>query len=102
MNVVNPEQGVGINDLTLQNNIVYGWTQGISVNGSLQDGITGRNALNNVQVLNNDFQQATVTPVVVHRNGCQRRLGRPGRTTATTRWPPTPPRPLFPPGRDGH
>ena len=89
-NVVNPEQGVGINDLTLQNNIVYGWTQGISINGALSRRITGRNALNN-------SRSSTTTSSRRPRPRSSRTATastsprKPGRTTATTRWPPIPP-----------
>ena len=67
-NAVNPSQEVGINDLTIQNNVVYGWTKGITTNAGLVDGATGRNGVNNLVVRNNDFQQTALTPVVEHNN----------------------------------
>ena len=67
-NAVNPTQEVGINDLTIQNNVVYGWTKGITTNGGLVDGATGRTGVNGLIVRNNDFQQTLLTPVVEHNN----------------------------------
>ncbi len=65
-NSFNPATAVGINDLTLQDNIVYGWTQGVYINPALANGGTGRYALDDVSFLNNDFQQVAATPIVEH------------------------------------
>src|SRR5205814_466577 len=67
-NVDNPEQGVGINDLTLQNNVVWGWTKGLTINAGMVDGATSRNGINGLLVANNDFQNAAATPVLEHGN----------------------------------
>ena len=52
----------------IQNNVVYGWTKGITTNGGLVDGATGRNGVNGLVVRNNDFEQTLLTPVVEHNN----------------------------------
>ncbi|HEX8912777.1 MAG TPA: Calx-beta domain-containing protein [Humisphaera sp.] len=43
----NPGQAVGVNNLTVANNVVYGWAQGLRISGV---------SPNNLQVRNNDFQ----------------------------------------------
>jgi hypothetical protein len=65
-NTVNPETAVGINDLTIQNNIVYGWTRGVYINPGFNLGGTGRWGFKNVQWLNNEFQQVNATPIINH------------------------------------
>ncbi|HEX8914735.1 MAG TPA: hypothetical protein VF796_20455, partial [Humisphaera sp.] len=62
----NPADGVGVNDLTISNNVVYGWTKGVYINPGFVPGGTGRQALNGVSVLNNEFQQVNELPVVIH------------------------------------
>jgi hypothetical protein len=44
----NPGQATGINNLTVSNNVVYGWAQGLRVSGGM--------AVKNLQVRGNDFQ----------------------------------------------
>jgi hypothetical protein len=66
INVTNPQTAVGVNDLTVQNNIVYGWTKGVYINPGFAMGGTGRFAYNNVSFLNNEFQQVNTTPIVSH------------------------------------
>ncbi|HEX8915020.1 MAG TPA: hypothetical protein VF796_21890 [Humisphaera sp.] len=56
-NVTNPDQAVGINDLSIDHNVVYGWSKGLYINDSLVPGGTGQYALNRVTIANNDFQR---------------------------------------------
>ena len=56
-NVTNAGQGVGINNLTIENNIVHNWTQGMTLSGGLNPGGSGYTSLNNLTVRNNDFQR---------------------------------------------
>jgi hypothetical protein len=55
--VTNQSQAVGINDLTITGNVVHNWTRGVYVNKSLVGGGSGYNGINNVKIVNNDFQQ---------------------------------------------
>jgi hypothetical protein len=64
--LTNPDQAVGINDLTVQGNIVYKWTAGLSVQDGMQPGGSGLRALNHLQVINNDFQRIRSGPIVQH------------------------------------
>ena len=50
---------VGINDLTIQNNIVDDWHGGIRIDGGLVPGGTGPTAINNVKIINNSFTSVT-------------------------------------------
>jgi hypothetical protein len=61
----NPQDAVGINDLTLQGNIIYDWYRGIHVDGGFSAGGSGLKAFNDVRVLQNDFQQIP-GPVLTH------------------------------------
>ncbi|MDB5297606.1 MAG: conserved repeat domain protein [Phycisphaerales bacterium] len=60
------DNGVGINDLTVQNNIVYGWSRGLILASGFSPGGTTRFALNNLKVLNNEFESISGNPVVQH------------------------------------
>ncbi len=66
-NSTNRSTEVGLNDLTVKNNIVYSWAQGLSVNQYFAEGGSGYSALNRVSILNNDFQHITSTtqPIVI-------------------------------------
>jgi hypothetical protein len=64
-NVENMSQAVGINDLTLSNNIVYSWSMGLWVVAGQAPG-TGPKALNNLNVINNHFQKIA-TPISILR-----------------------------------
>jgi hypothetical protein len=57
---------VGINNLTIANNVVYGWATNLSVVASLVPGAVGRYALNGLTVSGNDFQSALGSPIVDH------------------------------------
>ncbi len=63
----NPQYAVGENDVTVQNNIVNGWYQGITTSGQFVGGGTGLYALNNLKVQNNDFLNST-NRLVKHDN----------------------------------
>jgi len=52
---------VGINDLTIQNNVIYGWLSAVWTNPIAVPGGTGQYALNGLVVKNNDFQNMTFT-----------------------------------------
>ena len=54
--VTNQNQAVGINDLTIENNVVYDWRQSVRLASNLVPGGSGYNALRNLTVRNNDFQ----------------------------------------------
>jgi hypothetical protein len=59
---------VGLNDLTLQRNTVYGWTYGVTLDATLTPGGTGYLALNNLTVRDNDFQRLSLAPIIAHGN----------------------------------
>jgi hypothetical protein len=67
----NPTQAVGENNVTLENNITFGYREGIETDGRFQDGVSpsiaNLYAYNNVTVQNNTFLQAT-TYEVTHPN----------------------------------
>jgi hypothetical protein len=63
---VNGGAAVGINNLTIQNNVVYRWSRGLSVSGSLRPGGHGPSGLNDLVVRNNDFQAITSYQAVMH------------------------------------
>src|SRR5688572_4823698 len=55
-NLSNPGSGVGINNLTIENNIVHKWYMAVEISGSMKSGGTGTTAMNNLVVRDNDFQ----------------------------------------------
>jgi hypothetical protein len=55
--VTNPADAVGVNDLTIENNVVHDWSYGLYINNALVPGGTGGTALTNVTIRNNDFQR---------------------------------------------
>jgi hypothetical protein len=61
-----PSGTVGINDLTIEKNIILGWAQALYTNPSLIPGSVGPLALNNLTVRNNDFQQTTQSQIITH------------------------------------
>jgi len=61
----NPQDAVGINDLDVEDNIIDNWNNGVFVDSGFQPGGSGLQALNNVQVRNNVFQNIPGT-VVTH------------------------------------
>ena len=56
----NPGQAVGINNLTIANNIVYKWSQGMQISGGV--------SIHNVNITNNDFQAITAFQAVTNAN----------------------------------
>lgn len=62
----NGEQAAGLNDLTVQGNIVYRWSKGLKFDPGFVPGTAGRLALNRVTIRGNDFQQVFDGRVVMH------------------------------------
>ncbi len=59
----NPAKCVGINDLTIENNVINGWRWGIQLDGRFVPGATGLYALNGLTISHNDFVNGTVSLV---------------------------------------
>jgi|GEM_PF-4602299 len=55
-NQTDPQDSVGLNNVMVQNNIVYDWNRGVQVDGDMTPGGTGITAINNVTFTGNDFQ----------------------------------------------
>ena len=55
--VTNQSQAVGVNDLTIEDNVVYNWYRGVYINTAMKGGGSGYNAINNVKIRDNDFQR---------------------------------------------
>ena len=55
-NVSNASSGVGVNNLLIENNVIYDWAQGVSLSGGLKPGGSGYTSLNNLTIRNNEFQ----------------------------------------------
>ncbi|HUU70620.1 MAG TPA: LamG-like jellyroll fold domain-containing protein, partial [Planctomycetota bacterium] len=66
--VSNQQQAVGINDLTIENNIVYDWKQSLRLVSGLVPGGSGFNALRNLTVRGNAFQHLG-TSIIDHQCG---------------------------------
>lgn len=64
--VDNSEDDEGINDLTIRQNVFYGWYQGISVHPELVPGGTGGTRLSGLVVQDNDFQATTSGVLINH------------------------------------
>jgi len=60
-----PSGTVGINDLTIENNVVYNWASPLWVDTRMIPGGIGPFALNNLTVRNNDFQKSFGNNIVV-------------------------------------
>ena len=60
------QPNVGINNLTISGNVVYGWAKNLEIASSLVPGGTGRYALNNVLVRDNHFQAVRDTLIIDH------------------------------------
>ena len=65
-NVTNNSSAVGINDLTIRDNIVFDWYRAVNTNSGLVPGGTGYNALNGLVVANNDAQEVSSAQLVTH------------------------------------
>jgi hypothetical protein len=68
----NLSQSMGVNDLTVRDNIVYDWYSGFSMPSSMRLGGTGHTGVNDVRVEHNDFQNTAIARIV--------RYGRPVNT----------------------
>ena len=64
----NLEDAVGLNDLTVTDNIVYNWYQGISTDSAYVPGAAGFTALNGLTIRGNDFQNTISSRLVLHGN----------------------------------
>jgi hypothetical protein len=64
--ITNPAEAVGINDLTIEKNVVYRWSSAIGFDPKLIPGGSGIDALNSVTIRNNDFQQTLSGVFVYH------------------------------------
>lgn len=61
----NAAQTVGINDLTLEGNVVYRWNAGLQINNDLVPGAAASpRALNGLLVRNNDFQRLYANRII--------------------------------------
>jgi hypothetical protein len=56
--VDNPKGAVGLNDLTIANNVAYGWNHAIGFKGSMVSGGRGAAGINGLVVKNNQFQRS--------------------------------------------
>jgi hypothetical protein len=65
-NPSNPTKDVGLNDLTVARNTVYGWSHGLETDATFVPGGTGHFALNGLTVRDNDFQATQFAPVATH------------------------------------
>ena len=65
----NASEGVGINDLAVERNIVYKWYQGLSIASGYTFGASGNNALNDVVVSDNDFQNTDSQKIINQPQG---------------------------------
>ncbi len=66
--IENPNEAAGLNDLTIENNIIHGWHQALDYSWDFVPGGTGPSALNNLTVRNNDFTANGASPQVVAHN----------------------------------
>jgi hypothetical protein len=64
--LANPQQDVGLNDLTVAGNTIYGWTKGLELESGFDPSSTGPTALSNLTVSYNDIQGLTSTPLLNH------------------------------------
>jgi hypothetical protein len=66
-NVSNADQTVGLNDLRIIGNTVYGWYAALATTSRFEPGGAGLNAYSGVTVKDNDFQQLTSERYLSHR-----------------------------------
>jgi hypothetical protein len=62
----NENEAVGINDLTIENNVVYNWYQAVWLTSGLVPDSTGPHALNGLIVRNNKFSNMISSLIVDH------------------------------------
>jgi hypothetical protein len=65
----NIPDAVGLNDFVVKDNIVYDWYQALSTDSAYVPGASGLNALNNLTVEGNDFQNVMSTSTRLVRHG---------------------------------
>ncbi|HEV8292471.1 MAG TPA: right-handed parallel beta-helix repeat-containing protein, partial [Tepidisphaeraceae bacterium] len=61
-----PSGTTGINDLTIENNVLYNWASALWIDSRMVPGSIGSLALNNLTVRNNDFQMLRDPQMIVH------------------------------------
>ncbi|MDB5333866.1 MAG: hypothetical protein JWP03_5017 [Phycisphaerales bacterium] len=66
-NQTDPQDSVGINDISFKNNIVYNWTTGVEVDSGQKPGGTGLTAFNRVSFTGNEFENLS-GPALKHRD----------------------------------
>ena len=64
----NATNSAGLNDLTLQGNIVYKWYQGLSTSADFVPGGTGQVSLNNLTVRGNDFETLADSRIILQNH----------------------------------
>jgi hypothetical protein len=52
----NPTQSVGLNNVTLTNNVIYSWHSGLDITNGQKPGGSGLQAFNHVTITNNQFE----------------------------------------------
>lgn len=62
-NQTDPQNSVGLNNVLVENNIVYDWNHGVQVDGDMTPGGTGINAINNVTFTGNDFENVPASVI---------------------------------------
>ena len=62
----NASEDVGINDLTIEDNIIYKWHQGISIASGYDVGGSGQKGLNDIVISDNDFQNILYPKIINH------------------------------------
>ncbi|HET6248444.1 MAG TPA: PKD domain-containing protein [Tepidisphaeraceae bacterium] len=64
--VLNPQQEVGINSVTFENNTTYDWGFGLQISNAYVPGSTGSDGLTGVVIKNNNFQDNVTGRIVNH------------------------------------
>lgn len=64
--VTNNSATVGINDLTISDNVVYNWYRGMNFQSGLDGGASGSKALNDLTIEDNDFQETNSSKIISH------------------------------------
>jgi hypothetical protein len=65
--IENPEETVGLHDVSLVGNIVYDWHSAFSTTSRFENGGTGIASFGSVLLRNNDFQQISSGRIIEHR-----------------------------------
>jgi fibronectin type 3 domain-containing protein len=64
----NPQQEVGLNSVTFENNTVYNWGYGMYISNKYVDGSTGADGLTGVTIADNNFQDNVAGRIISHGN----------------------------------